>query len=260
MLKYIKGISFLMLVTAVMISCSSLKDTAKPDLKHQKELVQDTISKSIIVPLKKSFTDFEFEGEATIFVNNDEINGNIEGGYISKEQLILNVFGPFGIHIASIEVKGDTLKIANLWHKKYYQTKFDIKSKNIELSLLELARKLIIAEPLSDEIMINQNTDTLNFEHNFTNGTASYNYIVSSNYIYYKKLKIEHKDIKLKYSKYKKIGINNYPLQILIEVNEFNIKINLDLEDIRNLNNLQKFKSIDYSKLQKVDEINKLAK
>lgn len=260
MLKKIKISIFIVIITIFIISCSSMKDTSHTDNKQIVEEIKDTTSNFVTIPLRKNLANFEFQGEATIFVNDNEVGGNIEGGYVDRNQLILNVFGPFGIHIASIEVKQDTLRIANLWHKRYYQTKVEIKAEEINLSLLELARKIIIAEPLVDKVTLKKISDTLNFEHKFVNGIANYNYFLSKNSLNFKQLNVEKYNISLKYSQYKKIGTNNYPFTIYIEVNEVKTKIRLELEDIKDLKDFQKYKPIDYSKLQKVDEINKLAK
>lgn len=254
-------IILIIFITSISLSCSSTKKISTSETGQQQEPIMDTTTtQEFKVNLKKALLNYEFEGEIVVQINNDELTGNIEGGYVDKNRMLINVYGPFGIHFASIEVVQDTLKVANLWHKRFYQTNINISNSEIKLTLLDLARKIILAEPLVDSLAIKSKKDTLYFQNTISKGIAEYNYILSNNHLNFKNLKIDNLNIQLKYSKYKTINSNNYPLNIDIEIGEPKMKLQFQIDEIKVLKELDKYKPIDYNKLQKVDDINKLAK
>lgn len=253
-------IFLIIFITSISFSCSSTKKISTLGTVQQNDIIKDTTTQEFKLKLKKALVNYEFEGEITVNINNDEFNGNIEGSYIDKVRLLINVFGPFGIHFASIEVLQDTLKVANLWHKRYYQSKINISNNDIKLTLLDLVRKIILAEPLVDSLVLKSKKDTLYFQNTISKGIVEYNYIVSNNNLNFKKLNIDNLDIRLKYSKYKTINSNSYPMNIDFDINEPKMKIQFQLDELKELKEFGKYKPIDYNKLQKVDEINKLAK
>lgn len=253
-------IILIIFITSISFSCSSTKKISTSETVQQQDSIKDTTTQEFKVNLKKALINYEFEGEIVVQINNDELTGNIEGGYVDKNRMLINVYGPFGIHFASIEVVQDTLKVANLWHKRFYQTNINISNSEIKLTLLDLARKIILAEPLVDSLVMKSKKDTLYFQHTISKGIAEYNYIVSNNHLNFKKLKINNLNIQFKYSKYKTINSNNYPLNIDIEIGEPKMKLQFQIDEMKVLKELDKYKPIDYNKLQKVDDINKLAK
>ena len=248
------------IIAIIVVACSSTKESTKTELKKQDTLIQDENLNPIKVTLKKGLLNFEFEGEVTININGDEMTGNIEGGYIDKNGFYINIFGPFGIHFAAIEINKDTLKIANLWHKRFYQTIVDLQTTEFRLSLLDLARKIIIAEPFVDSIVITTNKDTLDFQTILSYGVIKYQYIQSNNNLIFSKMNIQNYDIKINYSKYRLINANNYPMNISLNVKEPKVNLQFQIEDLKSLTDLNKYKPINYNKLQKVDNINQLAK
>lgn len=260
MYKILYSPSLLIIFSLFLFACSSTKDTTKTDITTKTEISIDTSAKLTTIQLKKGLGNFEFSGEVIVKVNSDEFSGNFEGGYIEDDKLILNVFGPFGIHIASIEIIKDTLKIANLWHKKFYQNKININSDEINLTGLELSRKILLAEPLQNQVSLTTQKDTLYFKNNLKNGKIEYNYILTSNKLSFLELKIENNNINLVYSAYKKINDNAYPMEIVIESKDYNSKVKFELEDLKELKDKQKYKPIDYNKLQKVESIEKIAR
>lgn len=247
-------------LSIILNSCSSVKDSTQKEQQMLHEKTIDTLQHIKRINLRKGLNNFESIGEVTIKVNNDEFSGNFELGYIDKNICIVNVYGPFGINIASIELKSDTIKLANLWHKTYYQTNAKIESTELNLNFLELARKILLAEPLIDSININQNTDTLYFSNSFDKGIASYKYIISTNKLYFSYVEIEKNKLNLNYNNYKKIENSYYPYNIYIEIESLKAIISFEIEELKILKEINKYKPIDYNKLQKVDDIYKLAR
>lgn len=255
-----KKIVFIIFITLVFTSCSSTKETPKNNQLKVQESKIDTSSNTKILHLKKGLINFEYKGEAIININNEEFSGTFELGYLDDIHSIINIYGPFGIHMVSIEIKSDTIKIANLWHKRYYQTHLTINSPELKLSLLKLFRKIVLAEPLIDTVVVTQLIDTLYFKNTFENAEISYTYNLSDNNLIYTNLIINEYIIDLKYNKLSKIELNSYPHNINLEVKNLNAKVLLEIDKIVELKDLNKYKPIDYNKLQKVDDINNLAK
>jgi len=256
--KKIAYILFLIVFIGIFYSCSSIKDTSEKKQSNLKEKTIDSIETFQVLNLRKGLNNFESTGEVTININNDEFSGNFELGYINNKHCILNIYGPFGLNIASVEIKSDSLKIANLWHKKYYQTHTKIKSTELDLNYLELIRKLLIAEPLIDSIIIKNKGDTLDFSHTFDKGKASYKYIISNSNLIFSEVEIEQYQVKLMYNNYKKNDSNYYPYKLVFEIDSLNAKVTFEIEELEILNDLDKYKPIEYNKLQKVNDINKL--
>lgn len=247
-------------IAILFFACASTNETSKSEKNMQIDTIVVSPSNQLSINLKKELTNFEFLGEVTIYINNDEMSGNIEGGYIDNNKIIINVYGPFGIHFAAIEVKQDTIKVANIWHKRYYKSIVNIKSNELKLSLLELTRKILIAEPFIEKVILDSKKDTLVFQNTFSNGSIGYNYILSNNNLNFTKLIIENYDVKLKYTKYKKINSIYYPMNIIVQTENPKLKLEFQFEELKVLKDLNKYKSIDYNKLEQVDDINKLAK
>lgn len=253
----------LLLFSILMWGCASTKEVKKDNdtlSTTSKQTSFEQQPKTFIYQLKKQLESFEFNGEAAIDINGRSYNGNVEGHFIYNNTLVMNVFGPFGIQVARIEIKDDSLIIANLWHKKIYQTNLSINLFNNNLSLSSIARKFLLAEPLLDKQIDSIQKDTLEFIHSLGNHYISYTYDINNQSLNFKKIHIKDYKIKLAYSKYKKLDQSYYPYIMNITIPDEDIKLNFSWAEIKPLSQSNKFKPLDLSKLQKVDDFNLLFK